>query len=882
MTDEFASLPSLLQDRYLFHGEVGRGGAAVVFLATDLKHQREVAIKVLHPEVTTTVGPARFHREIHLAARLQHPNIVPLYDSGEAGGFLYYVMPYVPGESLGRRLHREGMLPVDLAVRIAVEVAEALEYAHSLGVVHRDIKPDNILLSGDHPLVADFGLASALTDDTGAAPLTRSGIVVGTPLYMSPEQADGLTVGPTSDIYSLGCVLFEMLAGHPPFTGTTPRQILARHAKEQVPSLKLVRDTVPDHVEHAVSVALNKAVVDRPATARQFAELLTSPPPTSTTAPIAPAEAPAATGVDRKRGRWLAGGLVAIAIAVAVGLLRMRGSATATSDDGTPVIAVLPFDYEGQPGDAYLADGVADEVRGKLARIGGLTVIARASSIEYRHTGKKPEEIARDLGVQYLLSGTLQWQKADSGAGRVRVRPELVEVQHGGAPRTRWTEQFDVPFTGVFAVQTDIAERVAARLDLVLTDSVSRQLGVPPTTNLLAYDAYLRGLQLDEEQYAADAATVRRAIRYLEQAVALDSNFALAWARLAGTRIWLYGNTIPTRETMVQAREAAERALRLDPGSAASRLAMGFYYAIVEHDNARARIEYQTALRLDPEDAVTLRRLATLEQSMGAMDSAVVHAERASRLDPRSIGSAVRFAWILRVLRRTPEARLVMNRTVAQAPASLVAVEERALDELADGNLAGAQSVIGAVPAETEPAVLVAYLANYQDLFWVLTDEQRRLLLTLTPAEFDGDRGVWALVRAETWWMEGDSTRMRSAADTARTEFARQLVSAPVDPQRLVLMGLALAYLGRGEEGIATAERGVALMPIERDHINGTYFRHLLARVYVVAGKSEQAIDILEQLLQLPYDLTPAWLRIDPNFAPLKGNPRFVRLVGGR
>ena len=461
----------------------------------------------------------------------------------------------------------------------------------------------------------------------------------------------------------------------------------------------------------------------------------------------------------------------------------------------------------------------------------------------------------------------------------MRVRPELVEVNGGRAPHSRWGEQFDVPVTDVFDMQTDIAERVAARLDLALADSVSRRIAVPPTTSIQAYDAYLRGLHLDEEQYAADPSTIRRAIRHFEQAVALDSSFALAWARLAASRAWLYGNTIPTREIMRQSRAAAERAISLDPGSAAGRAALGFYYAIVAHDNRQARTEYQTALVIDPEDAVTLRRLATVEQSLGQWDSALVHARLASRLDPRSIGSAIRLAWILRVLRRTEEARAVMDQTLARAPTNLVAVEERALDDVAEGNLTGARAVLRSVPAETEPAELVAYLASYQDLFWVLDDEHRRLLLTLTPAEFDGDRAVWALVRAETYWMLGDSARMRSFADTAGREFSSQRRGAPADPQRLILSGLAMAFGGRGAAGITLAEQGVALMPIERDHINGTYFRHLLARVYVVAGKPDKAIDLLEQLLKMPYDLTPGWLRIDPNFAPLRGQPRFEQLT---
>ena len=271
-------LQASLGARYQIQRELGRGGMATVFLATDIKHEREVAIKVLHPELSENLGVERFDREIKTVAKLQHPNILSLFDSGEADGLLYYVMPFVYGESLGDRLQREPMLPIETALSITLEVADALGYAHSLGIIHRDIKPDNIMLSGNHALVADFGIAKAISSIEGGAKLTEAGVAVGTPLYMSPEQAVGDPAGPTSDLYSLACVLYEMLAGAPPFTGANARQIMARHAMEQVPSLQVIRDTVPDEVEDAIMAAMAKVPADRPQTAAQFAEILGAQP----------------------------------------------------------------------------------------------------------------------------------------------------------------------------------------------------------------------------------------------------------------------------------------------------------------------------------------------------------------------------------------------------------------------------------------------------------------------------------------------------------------------------------------------------------------------------------------------------------------------------
>ncbi len=249
---------------------------ATVFLAKDIKHDREVAIKVLHPELSASIGGDRFEREIKLAAKLQHPHILGMYDSGQADGLLYYVMPFVKGESLRDRLDREGQLPIEDAIQIVLEVADALGHAHSQGIIHRDIKPENILISGGHALVADFGIARA-AHEAGGNKLTQTGMAVGTPVYMSPEQAVGDPVGPTSDLYSLGCMLYELLAGEPPFTAKNAQALMARHAMEAVPSIRIVRNTVPEEVEDAIYASMAKVPADRPKDAAHFAELLGAP-----------------------------------------------------------------------------------------------------------------------------------------------------------------------------------------------------------------------------------------------------------------------------------------------------------------------------------------------------------------------------------------------------------------------------------------------------------------------------------------------------------------------------------------------------------------------------------------------------------------------------
>src|SRR5438034_380150 len=314
VTDPIAGLNAALADRYVVDRELGHGGMALVYLARDLKHERFVALKTLRPEIAMALGRERFLREIKLAARLQHPNILSVYDSGDAGGVLYYVMPFVEGESLRDRLDREPQLPLDDALQIAREVADALSYAHGHDVVHRDIKPENIMLSGGHAIVADFGIARAVSA-AGGDKLTETGLAIGTPAYMSPEQAAGTgQVDRRSDIYSLGCVLYETLAGQPPFTGPTAQAIMARHSLDSVPRLKIVRETIPDALEAVINRALAKVPADRYSTAGQFAEALAA----ASTGPVSRLTAPRMGPLS---GRWLGlprGAAVAVAVAAIV------------------------------------------------------------------------------------------------------------------------------------------------------------------------------------------------------------------------------------------------------------------------------------------------------------------------------------------------------------------------------------------------------------------------------------------------------------------------------------------------------------------------------------------------------------------------------------
>ncbi|HEY7635344.1 MAG TPA: protein kinase [Gemmatimonadales bacterium] len=877
-----------LADRYRIERELGRGGMATVYLAQDIRHKRPVALKVLHPELAATLGPERFQREIEMAARLQHPHILPVHDSGEAAGQLWFTMPFVEGESLRDRLTHQKQLPIEDALRITTEAARALDYAHRHGVIHRDIKPENILLTkeGD-TLVADLGIGRALDTAGDEDKLTQTGVVVGTPTYMSPEQAAGeRELDGRSDIYSLGAVLYEMLAGEPPHSGPTAQAIMARRFMGDVPRVREARPTVPEAVEQALLKALARVPADRFQTAAEFARALapatlTAPAAAAPTQPtptrvVAPPPAPAE---PRPRPRRVAAPAFVLGLLVmaSMGMFLWSRGHRATEDHGTGPkrLAVLPFENLGPAEDEYFADGVTDAVRGKLTSIPGLEVTARGSSTQYKKTPKDPQQIGEELGVQYILTGTVRWEKS-GGQSRVQVSPELIQVSSAAA---KWQQPFDAPLTDVFQVQADIAGRVAQALDVALGAGRQNELEEKPTQNLTAYDAYLKGEEVSDAMGTTEPPILRQALGHYQRAVALDSGFALAWVRISQAHSQLFYLSAPNPQDREAARTAAERALALAPKRAEPRLALGDYHYRVTNDNTQAVEQYAVGRRIAPRDAELLVATALTEQTLGRWEPSLQHLQEAQALDPRSINTARRLARTLLWMRRYPEAMRATDQGLALAPDNLELFENKAMIHLAQGDLEGARAVVRSIPKEIEPTVLLPYLANFWDLAWVLDKKQRGVLVGLPLSAFDDDRGVHGLVLAQAYALDGDQVRSRAFGDSGAVAFAEQLRPTPDNAQLHALRGLALAYAGRTAESITEGEKGRALQPIAKDAYSGAYNQHLVARLYLLAGKPDKALDLLEPLLKIPYYVSPGWLKIDPNFAPLRGNPRFQQLI---
>jgi eukaryotic-like serine/threonine-protein kinase len=886
-------LQAALASQYTIESEIGRGGMATVFLAQDRKHSRAVALKVLHAELAESLGPERFRREIAFAAQLQHPHVLTVLDSGETpNGLLWFTMPFVEGESLRARLRRERQLAVDEAIRITREVAQAVDYAHRHKVIHRDIKPENILLTTDgQALVADFGIARALTGHTDEHTLTGTGMSVGTPGYMSPEQASGdRHLDARSDVYALGAVCYEMLVGEPPFTGPTSQAILAKVLSGEAPSLRRSRPAAPPALDAAVQKALSPVPADRFATAMEFARALeaaersaatVSATAASRASPPAGSIAARDPGPRREAGRRLPTGVALLGLGFLIGigaLFAWRSRSASSAGASGPIrVAVLPFDNLGDTSEAYFSDGLTDAVRGKLTTVPGLAVIAAASSVQYRHTTKSPQQIADELGgVRYLLVGKVRWAKLAGTDSRVQVSPELIDVTTG---TDAWQQPFDAPVKDVFAVQGDIAGRVVQALGVALNAGERQTFAERPTTNLDAYDVYLKGEAARSGNGNSIAALDEAADRY-QEAIALDSGFAAAWARLALVEASAYFNGSTTPKRAALAKLATERAGTLAPGRPDTYLAQGAYDAFVQNDNRRALGELEAGLKLAPSNALLAAYAALAEQTLGRWDSALVHLRQAQSLDPRAPVTARRLVTTYLWLRRYPEATAASERALVSGAVTPSAVEVRAMVELGKGDLPAARAVIRRFVPAIDSSALVIQFGNFWDLYWVLDDAQQRYLLAQSEASFGGPTG-WATTLAETFALRGDKVRARIYADSARLALEKVLKAAPEDGQSHALLGLMYAYLGRKADAIREVERATTGTPIAQDGYSGPYYVDIAARTYILIGEYDRALDALEQILKVPYWVSPGVLRINPEYAPLRSNPRFQKLAAG-
>jgi eukaryotic-like serine/threonine-protein kinase len=592
---ELDRLSSALAGRYAIERELGRGGMATVYLADDLKHRRKVAIKVLRPELTAVLGPERFDREIRIVAGLNHPHILPLYDSGTAGKLgsgeaqlLWFSMPYVRGESLRQRLTRERQLPIDQAIGLTRQVASALDHAHARGLIHRDIKPENILLHEGEAMVSDFGVAfdsgpagrepSGRVGGGAGERLTGTGITVGTPYYMSPEQAAGeRTLDARTDIYSLACVLYELLAGEPPYTGATAQAVIAKRFTDPIPRVRRLRATVSPAVEQAIMKALATTPADRFPSAAAFIEALSTP---------------------------------------------------AGEQPRSPSVAVLPFrNLSTDPENEFFADGITEDVIAQLSKIRSLKVISRTSVMQFKNREQSLREIGATLQVATLLEGSVR-----RAGDRVRIVAQLIDAE---ADRHLWAETYDRQLTDIFAIQTDVALQIASALEAELSPDERKRIHRKPTSDVRAYQLYLQGRQ-NYSRYTGES--IQKGIEYFRKAIAVDPDYALAHTGLALAYAELAagegGAPLRPDEAHREAKQAITRALALDGQLGEAHSVLALLKFTRDFDWAGAEAEFKLALELSPGAADIYDHYGWLCAALERWDEALVLVKRAQELDP--------------------------------------------------------------------------------------------------------------------------------------------------------------------------------------------------------------------------------------------------------
>ena len=617
------SLRDALAGRYNLERELGRGGMATVYLAHDMRHDRPVALKVLQPEESAALGTDRFHREIKILARLRHPFVLPLHDSGEAAGSLYFVMPYIDGESLRSRFTRESTLHPEDIVAIVRQIAEALDYAHGEGVIHRDVKPENILISRHgHAMLADFGIARGALLPSAAPPsgtaLTQSGMAIGTADYMSPEQALGdAEIDGRSDIYSLGCVVYEALTGQPPFTGTNALSIVAQHIGVPAPDLATKRAELSPSLIGAVARSLQKNRDDRFPTATAFVQALMV-----SDTPLVAVQAPLAS--------------------------------TRLS------IAVLPISNRGSDAETgYFSDGMTDELMNALAKVEGLRVVSRTSAFAFKSGDVPIGEIGARLGVGFVLEASVR-----RAGARLRVTARLVGVEDDS---TLWSETYERQLEDVFAVQDEITHAIVATITEAL--QLGHLRGAKPVLqprSLEAYDLYLLGRH---HWYKRTEPEMRRALELFREAVATDPLYAPAYSGIADASAllasWQFASA---KENFPQAAKAAERALELDPSLADAHASLGFVKLNWEWDWEGAMRELRTAIALNPSHETAHRWLSAFLAGIGRDDEAVPIAQRAIELDPISVLPRMNLGIVAVLAWRFEDAEVEFRRVIEKDP----------------------------------------------------------------------------------------------------------------------------------------------------------------------------------------------------------------------
>ncbi len=789
--------------------KIGAGGMGEVFLAEDTKLKRQVALKFLPAHlITNEEVKSRFQREAQAVAKLNHPNIVTVHDVSEYNGRPYFVMEHVDGQPLHHFAHEEP-LPVDQIIEYAIQICQGLGEAHRAGIVHRDIKAHNIVIdSSGRARLLDFGLAAVEGDDK----LTKTGSTLGTVSYMSPEQVSGREIDHRSDLFSLGSVLYELISGRTPFKkdneGATLKAII-----EDIPEpLARFKSGIPVKIQEIVSKLLEKDKELRYQSAEgviaDLKRLMYDSQQSSYSRTVP---------TKQKKKSGLMVGFISMAVIGVIAVFAffyLKNDSTKKGGDATPMIAVLPFENLGSPDDDYFADGITDEITSRLAGIKGLGVISRTSSMKYKDTDKNLKEIGAELGVDYILEGTVRWSKIGDQS-KVKITPQLIIVSDDR--HILWSDNYERTLLEVFEVQANIAAKIVSQLGLALLDKDRAELASRPTENTKAYEYYLKGLnkirRWDREQFQ----TILLATAHLDTAVFLDPDFAEAHAERSKVYSWASFGVKNTEKSQI-AYESAMKALELKPGLPTGHKAMGIYYNIVETDYTRALEEFNSAHSELHNDPDLLSEIALVQMRQGKFIDSKENYSKAVELDPLNPFRYWAYSGMLTFTREYEEAESSTNKAIALDPTGIMHYTQKV--NLYKSMYGDKDKITSVVEDALKRCDTVELLSN---LWWVY-DYMPDLPWERVQNEFRKnfknrfELHIHYSILAQGYNELGDSAKLLLYADSSRIEIEKDLVDFPDDAHKHSALGIAYAYLGDCEKAVEHGARGADILSVEECH----------------------------------------------------------------